>query len=66
LFLQSKAKNLLCRLKEHWKETLAFMYDSQIPFDNAIAESFMGSLKTEEVYMWEYEDYSDVHSNSAT
>ena len=42
------------------------MYDSQIPFDNAIAESFMGSLKTEEVYMWEYEDYSDVHSNSAT
>ena len=33
-----------------------------VPLDNAIAESFIGSLKTEEVYMWEYEDYADVTS----
>jgi len=30
------------------------------PTENAIAESFMGTLKIEEVYMWEYETYADV------
>lgn len=30
------------------------------PVDNAYAESFFGSLKVEEVYMWDYEDYSDA------
>jgi len=30
------------------------------PVDNAFAESFFGSLKVEEVYMWEYENYEDA------
>lgn len=30
------------------------------PVDSAFAESFFGSLKIEEVYMWEYETYGDV------
>jgi putative transposase len=31
-----------------------------IPVENALAESFMGSLKVEEIYMWDYETYADV------
>jgi len=30
------------------------------PVENAFAESFFGSLKVEEVYMWEYENYEDA------
>lgn len=30
------------------------------PYDNAFAESFMKTLKTEEVYLWEYESMADV------
>ena len=30
------------------------------PYDNAAAESFMKTLKTEEVYLWEYRIYEDV------
>ena len=30
------------------------------PYDNAFIESFFKTLKTEEVYLWEYETYSDV------
>lgn len=30
------------------------------PYDNAVAESFMKTLKTEEVYLWEYQTLADV------
>jgi len=30
------------------------------PYDNAFAESFFKTLKQEEVYLWEYEPFSDV------
>jgi putative transposase len=30
------------------------------PYDNAFAESFMKTLKKEEVYLWEYESFVDV------
>ena len=30
------------------------------PYDNAFAESFMHTLKREEVYLWEYETFIDV------
>ena len=30
------------------------------PYDNAAAESFMKTLKTEEVYLWEYWTLEDV------
>jgi len=31
-----------------------------MPVENAFSESFFGSLKVEEVYMWEYETYQDA------
>ena len=33
------------------------------PYDNAFVESFIGTLKTEEVYLKEYETFSDALSN---
>jgi putative transposase len=30
------------------------------PYDNAFAESFMKTLKSEEVHLWEYESFADV------
>ena len=30
------------------------------PYDNAAAESFMKTLKTEEVYLWEYQTMGDA------
>jgi putative transposase len=32
------------------------------PYDNAMAESFMKTLKYEEVYLWEYETFEDARS----
>ena len=33
------------------------------PYDNAFAESFIKTLKYEEVYLKEYESFSDAYSN---
>ena len=30
------------------------------PYDNAVVESFLETLKTEEVYLWEYQTLADV------
>jgi len=30
------------------------------PYDTAVAESFLKTLKTEEVYLWEYQTLADV------
>jgi len=30
------------------------------PYDNAVAESFMKTLKCEEVYLWDYRTVQDV------
>lgn len=33
------------------------------PYDNAFAESFIKTLKYEEVYLWEYETFDEAHTN---
>jgi transposase InsO family protein len=56
--IQYACKDYIKILKEHGIRIS--MSGKGNPYDNAFAESFIKTLKQEEVYLWQYESSSDV------
>jgi transposase InsO family protein len=61
--VQYAAHNYVDVLKSH--EINISMSRKGNPYDNAFAESFMKTIKTEEVYLWEYRTLDDVQRRIA-
>lgn len=59
--IQYAASEYIDKLKEN--EIKISMSRKGNPYDNAFAESFMKTLKYEEVYLWEYESFNEAYTN---